>query len=248
MANTFTKKLKYLGRYFWELFKGSILPAMMYGCASAILMMLVMKKMEEGYVWGGTKVAWTIVCALGAVAYHAFAAWASGGNQFEMLVSGNVKRSTYDAYGNEYKMSNHKMMKEYRPWKGFVVGGFVSFLPILLGIVFGCNQAKIDSGEYGKGIATLLLISFFFSGWTIIPFYCMNFAGISASYFLSIIPALIPIAVHGVMYIVGAYSRRNKALRLQILEDKAAAEEEAKRANKKINYGGLPGTKPRKRK
>ena len=58
--------------------------------------------------------------------------------------------------------------------------------------------------------------------------------------------ALLPIIVTGVMYIVGAYGKRNKTIRAQELADKAAAVEQAK--VKKINYGGLPGTKPRKRK
>jgi hypothetical protein len=47
------------------------------------------------------------------------------------------------------------------------------------------------------------------------------------------------------MYIAGAYSRRSKRLRQQRLEDKAV---EAANKPKKINYGGLPGTKPKKRK
>ncbi len=246
MANQVKKRLKKIGRYAWELFKGSILPSIMYFCASAVLMMLVMK--GEKIVWNGSKVAWVVVCILAAAGYQALASWATGGNQYEMLVSGNVKRSTYDAYGNEYKMSNHKAAKEYRVWKGFAMGGFVALLPVVFGIIFGCNQAKIDGEEYGKGLAVLLLLSFFLSGWTIIPFYCMNAVGISVSYFLSLFFAIIPIAVQGGMYIAGAYGRRNKAVRLQMLEDKAAAAEEERKQNKKINYGGLPGTKPRKRK
>ncbi len=250
MANQVRKKLKKFGRYVWELFKSSILPSIMYFCASAILMMLTMK--GEKVDWAASDIAWTVVCILGGAAYQSLASWATGGTQYEMLVSGNVKRSTYDAYGNEYKMSNHKEAKEYRVWKGFVVGGFVSLIPVIFGILFGCKQATIDSliGSEGKNVggAVLMLIGFFLSGWTLIPFFCMNTAGISVSYFLSIPLALIPILVGGGMYIAGAYARRNKAIRMQILEEKAAAAEEARRANKKINYGGLPGTKPKKRK
>ena len=115
MANTFKKKLKFVGAYIWSLFKGSILTSIMYFCASSILMMIVIK--GEKVDWTNTDLVWTIVCILGGVAYNALAAWATGGTQYEMLVSGNVKRSTYDAYGNEYKMSNHKIAKEYRVWK-----------------------------------------------------------------------------------------------------------------------------------
>ncbi len=246
MANQVKKKLKKFGRYTWELFKSSILTTVMYLCASMILMMLTLR--GETITWGGTKVLWTVLCILGAAGYQMLASWAMGGNQYEMLVSGNVKRSAYDAYGNAYKMSSHKEAKEYRPWKGFVIGGFVALFPIVFGILFGCNQAAIDSEKMSKGVAALVLVGTFVSGWSILPFYCMNAVGVSVSYFVSIALAIIPIVVSGVMYIVGAYSRRNKAIRQQILAEKAAEAEAARKANKKVNYGGLPGTKPKKRK
>ncbi len=239
------KTVKRAGRYTWEMFKNSILASIMYFCASAVLTMVLMR---DEVAWGGTKILWTVVCILGAAGYQALVAWANGSMQYEMLVSGNVKRSTYDAYGNEYKMSNHKECKEYRPWKGFVVGGFVALLPLVFGIIWGCNQAKIDSGNMGKGLAIVVLISWFLSGWSLLPFYAINYTGGSVSYFVSLVLVLIPIAVSGIMYIAGAYRRRNKAIRLQMLAEKAAEEEAARRANKKINYGALPGTKPKKRK
>ncbi len=246
MANKFKMEMKRIGRYIWELFKSSILPTVMYCCASSILMMLVMR--GEEVVWGGSQIAWTVVCVVGGAAYQALAAWANGGTQYEMLVSGNVKRSTCDAYGNEYRMAAHKMAKEYRPWKGFAIGGFVALFPVLFGVVLGCNQAEVHSDTMRRGLGIMTVVSFFLSGWTTIPFYCMNAAGVSASYFLSLLLAIIPVVVGGVMYIGGAYSRRNKNLRMQMLADKAAEADEARRANKKINYGGLPGTKPKKRK
>ncbi len=246
MANQFQKTMKKIGRFTWELFKSSILPSIMYCCAGLILMMLTMR--GETVEWNGSKIAWTIVCVVGAAAYQALAAWATGGTHYEMLVSGNVKRSTYDAYGNEYKMSNHKQAKEYRSWKGFAIGGFVALLPVVFAIVFGCNQAKIHNGDLSKGLSFLILCAFFLSGWSIIPFYVMNAVGISVSYFYSMLFAIVPIAVSGAMYIAGAYGRRNKNVRLQMLEDKAAEAEAERQKNKKINYGGLPGTKPKKRK
>ena len=246
MANTFKKKLKFVGAYIWSLFKGSVLTSIMYICASSILMMLVIK--GEKVDWTNTDLVWTVVCILGGVAYNALAAWATGGTQYEMLVSGNVKRSTYDAYGNEYRMSNHKLAKEYRVWKGFAIGAFCAIIPIVFGIIFGVNQSVIDAGKTDKGLAVLLILGFLFSGWTLLPFYCMNQAGIAVSYFVSLSLALIPVLVTGGVYIAGAYARRNKAIRQQILAEQAAAAEEEKKKNKKINYGGLPGTKPKKRK
>ncbi len=245
MANEVRKKMKKFGRYTWELFKSSILPTIMYLCAGAIIMMLTMKKEVD---WSGKKIAWTVVCIVVAAAYHALVSWANGGTQYEMLVSGNVKRSTYDAYGNEFKMSTHKEAKEYRPWKGFVSGAFTALFAVFFGILLGCNQSKVHSDDASQFLKVMIVLSFFLSGWSILPLYCMNETGIAASYFLSVAFALIPILVAGGFYIAGAYARRNKAVRQQIIAEQAAAAEEARRANKKINYGALPGTKPKKRK
>lgn len=241
------KKLQKIGRQIWELFKGSLLMTVMYACAGSILMMLATRGSKE-IIWDGGKIAWTVVCIVGAAAYQALASWANGGSQYEMLVSGNVRRSTVDAYGNAYKMSSHKEAKEYRPWKGFVIGGFVAIVPIIFALIFGGKEGIIHGDNMPKGLAIFLLIGFFLSGWSVVPFYCMNEAGIAVSYFWGLPFAIIPVIVGGGFYIAGAYARRNKALRLQQLEDAAAAAEAARQANKKINYGGLPGTKPKKRK
>jgi hypothetical protein len=151
--------------------------------------------------------------------------------------------------GSGFRMSSHNEVKEYRVWKGFVIGGFTAFWTLLVGIVFGCNQSQvqlyIDGEASGGFLGVFIALSFFISGWSILPFYYMNGAGYSVSFFLSCLFALIPIVVTGVFYILGAYSRRNKAIRQQMLADKAEAERQQN--PKKINYGGLPGTKPKKR-
>ncbi len=244
MAKT-NNKFKTFWRYVWEFFKSSILPSVMYFCAGLILMMIVMRK--EKLAWTGKELLWTIVCTLGAAAYQGLTAWANGGNQYEMLVSGNIKRMTYNS-GNEYKMSTHKEVKEYRPWKGFVIGAFVALYCIAFGIMFACNQAEIHSGSPSKGVGIMVLLGFVLSGWSLIPFYCMNSAGMSVSYLFSLFFVLVPIAVSGGLYIAGAYSRRNKALKAQELAEQKAREEAERKSNKKINYGGLPGTKPKKKK
>ena len=152
--------------------------------------------------------------------------------------------------GTGFRMSSHKEMKEYRAWKGFAIGGFTAFWTLLVGIVFGCNQSNIQAyiNEEASGgfLGVFIVISFFISGWSILPFYYMNAGGAGINYFVTCLFALIPIAVTGAMYIVGAYGRRNKTIKAQELADRAAQAEAKK--EKKINYGGLPGTKPKKRK
>lgn len=243
MAN-FKKKLKKVGRQIWELFKGSIPAALMYFCAGTILMMLTMK--EDALQWDGKKLAWTIVCIVGGAAYNALVTYAQGGNAYEMLVSGNIKRNSEFDRGGEIRISSHKFAKEYRPWKGFATGAMIALYTIVSGIIFGANQTAIDSQSMSTGLGVLLIVCFLLSGWSLLPLYYMNNSGIAVSYYVSILFAIVPIVVTGVMYIVGAYGRRNKAIREQELADKAAAAQEQK--VKKINYGGLPGTKPRKRK
>ncbi len=246
MANAFTKKMKRFIRYGWEMFKSSMLPSIMYCCGGWLLMVIALR--GEPIEWTSTKRLWSIILIAVGVAYHMFAAWACGGSQYEMLASGNVKRTSYAATGNEYHIAGHKEAKEYRVWKGFVIGALTSALPIVITILLACNQEAVHAEKLSKGISVLLLIAFFFCNWATIPFYCMNAAGIYVSYWVALSVCVLPIIVGGVMYIVGAYSRRNKNMRLRMLEDKAAEAEAARRANPKINYGGLPGTKPRKRK
>ena len=238
------KSLKKFGRYVWELFKSSIPSTFMYCCAGTILLMLTIK--GETLVWTSKEVAWVVVCIIGGAAYNALMAWASGGSQYEMLVSGNVKRMSAAQFDGGYKMSSHKEVKEYRVWKGFVVGAMTALLTIVFGILFGCYQTQLHAEEVKGGLGILLLLGFLLTGWSVIPLYLMNATGVAISYFLSCLFALIPICVSGGFYIWGAYARRNKRLREQMIAERAAAAEEQK--VKKINYGGLPGTKPKKRK
>ncbi|MBR2646920.1 MAG: hypothetical protein IKD47_05140 [Clostridia bacterium] len=252
MANV-KKQLKKFGRQVWELYKSSLMPAFMYLCAGMILMSITMKGDKVGEIqWDNSKLLWTIVCSVGAAAYNALVMWANGGQQYEMLVSGNMKRMSAQ-YGEGYKISTHKEWKEYRPWKGFVIGALIGIYALITALYFGLNQDWIDSslggsehGVAGSTYGVLVVIGILISGWTILPFLYINMGGVHVSYFLSALFVLLPIIVSGVFYIAGAYARRNKALRQQMIAEqqaKATAEKE-----KKINYGGLPGTKPKKRK
>ena len=243
-AKGMKRKLKKFGRQVWELFKISIPNTFMFFCAGTILMMLLLK--GENPEWTSKGVVWTVVCIVGGSAYAALLAWANGGSQYEMLVSGNMKRISADALDGGFKISSHKEAKEYRVWKGFAIGAFTAIFTLIIGILFGAFQAKIDSDAPGKGVAALMLIGFLTSGWSVLPMYLMNMNGIAISYYLSCLFALIPIAVTGGFYIGGAYARRAKRLREQLIAEQALKKEEEK--VKKINYGGLPGTKPKKRK
>lgn len=244
-AKVIKKQLKKFGMLIWELFKLSLPATFMYCCAGTILMMLTLQ--GEQIEWTSKGVMWTVVCIIGGSAYSALLAWANGGSQYEMLVSGNMKRISADSLDGGFKMSSHKEVKEYRIWKGFAVGAFTALVTLIIGILFGAFEGRIDSETPGKGVAVLVLIGFLTSGWSVIPLYLMHHTGaVAISYYVSCVFALIPIAVAGGFYIAGAYARRAKRLREQLIAEQAMKAEEAK--VKKINYGGLPGTKPKKRK
>ncbi len=235
--------LKSAGRQVWEAFKSSFPAGLMYLCAGTVFWMLTMD--EENLGWNNKALIWLIVCVGVAAVYNAFISYAQGGQGYEMLVSGNLKRSSAEKYGNGYKISTHKEYKEFRYWRGFLMGSVIGILPVITGIVFAINQEAIDASEMGRGLAIFVLISFFMSGWSVLPFYYLNASGVQVSYLLGCLFGLIPIAITGIFYIVGAYGKRNKNVRKQKIAEQVA-QEEANR-EKKINYGGLPGTKPKKR-
>ncbi len=241
--SAFAKAMKTFFANLWELFKCSLPSTLMYFCAGSVLLMLTLR--GEKVEWGTSQLVWTIVCGVVACAYDGLVSFAHGGTHFEMLVSGNIMRETMDEFGGGYKFSSHKEEGEYRDWKGFAIGALTGIFTLIIGIIFGCNQATIHSEKVSQGMGIFVLISFFISGWSILPFYYMNSVGITVSYFWSCLFAILPVIVTGVFYIVGAYARRNKNVRAQELADKAA--KEAANKPKKVNYGALPGTKPKKK-
>lgn len=244
----FKNKLKIVWKNFWECFVHSLTPGIMYFLAGAVLL-YVLAKMEED-VDMSKLTTWAIVVGVIAVAYHGLLMWAHGGSHFEMLVSGNMKRRSSN-YGEELHISSHKIWKEYRPWKGFLSGFFTS-VPLIIGaIVFGANAEEISStaDTLGRGLGIAVIVFDLLAGWVLLPFQMSARLGANVNFYLLMLFALLQIAVSGGLYIAGAYSRRAKRIREQEIAAKAAAAEaEARNRPKKINYGGLPGTKPRKRK
>ncbi|MBQ7370017.1 MAG: hypothetical protein IJW58_03480 [Clostridia bacterium] len=245
----FKKKMQRFWQYVWDCYKGSLLTFFMMLPANFFLLGYAFKEgMKQS-----ESMTWCIVAIVVLLAYNALVVWMYGGTNFEMLVSGNMKRMSAMEYGDEYRISSHRYAKEYRPWKGFVMGAFISIFAVVFGILFGANADAINTSFLGseevtmeKGTAWLVLLGMLFSGWSLAPFYSLNMAGVTVSYYFSLLVALLPTIVSGVFYIVGAYMKRNKTLRAQELADRAAQAEQNK--PKKINYGGLPGTKPRKKK
>ena len=242
--NGFKKCMRKIGAYWWQFFKSSFPAAMMYCCMGTALVMVAMR--NGSVTWSNTKLIWTIVFSLLGIGYNMLAMWGIGGAHYDMLVTGNIRRMSMSEIEGGYRMSSHKIVQEYRPWKGFVIGAYYGIIILFFGILFGANQAKIDAGGPGGFLGAMMLVCFLISGCSFLPFYFLNQSGHVFSYYWTSLFALVPVVVSGVFYIIGAYSRRNKKIREQLIADRAAQAEAQK--VKKINYGGLPGTKPKKRK
>lgn len=230
----------------WDLFKASLVPMLMCVFASSVLLLVIMNDADTA--WNSKKLVWTIILGVASTAYDGFIIYTKGGDSYEMLVSGNVKRRSATEDSDGYVISKHKYVKEYRVWKGFAIGAFTVMYTVITGLIFGANQQAIDA-QVNNGFSALsvaVLLGFLLAGWSILPFFYMNASGISVSYYYSCLFAILPLVTIGVMYIVGAYARRAKTLKRLAAEEAALRAKEERK--KKINYGGLPGTKPKKRK
>lgn len=245
----FKKTMKKIGRQTWELIKMSFPSMFMYAACGLILIMLAL---GEDMKYTPTKAVWWSICLVVVLAYNAIMAYAQGTHSFEMLVSGNMRRRSMAELEGGYKISSHREAQEYRVWKGFVVGAILAIFPIVTGIVFGCNQSLIDSVFATENVtnnvafAWVFLILLVLSGWSPTLFMALNASGIYVSYFWCIPFAILPVLINGFFYIAGAYGKRRKVLKAQELADRISQAQTA--TQPKINYGGLPGTKPRKRK
>ena len=246
----------------WHILKTSFLSLIFYGIASSILFMSMLNEDWTGPIADGLtagRLTWIIIGAVLAAAYNGMVSFANGGKGYEMLVSGNMKRLSAERLGSQMNISIHKEVEEYRDWKGFACGAVVALFVVLFAIIMQANADGINTalqlltktaeegaGKVDQGTAILLLVCLLLSGWSLLPFAFANVLGAGVNYMYSCFFGLIPLIVSGVLYIVGAYARRAKAIRAQIAADNAMKAQEAK--PKKINYGGLPGTKPKKRK
>ena len=218
---------------------------LMYISAGGILMMLTL---TDDHSWSNTKLTWVLVCGLVAIAYNVLVSLMHGSDGYDMLATGNVKRHSYEIVEGGYRMSKYNPVKEYRVWKGFVSACFIAVLTIVAGILMGANQSAVNEAGIANTSNIIVVVSGLLSGWCVLPIYYLNASGFAISYFWILPFALIPVVVSGVCYIIGAYRKRNKELKKIAIAEREEKERLERQQQKKINYGALPGTKPRKRK
>ena len=234
MSN-FKKEAGKVWRTVRECLVHALVPIFMYLAMSGILLIVLQKHAgEDGAVSRSTVLTASIICGVIAVAYNALMSWGCGGTHFEQLISGNMKRRSAAELGSDLTITGYKEHKEYRPWKGFLMGFFVCIPVVVAGLLFGKFQPVIESGTTGKGAAVALLIFEFFAGWAVMPFQYLH----ASNFYMSTLVALIPFVVSGVFYIVGAYSKRAKVAKEQALADRKSAEQTAKKRERRMRIIG----------
>lgn len=233
-------------RIFWlhvkRAFAVSLSFIMMYLSASMLLLVTSFRK-DAG--WSAKTGAWSLTAFIIGVGFNVAAAWAFGRKDYETLRVGNRKRLTQAQYGEKYQMTKHDIQAEFRVWKGFAFGAVTAIFPIVTAIFFGCNQAKIDAVATSENSATLAwcYVFYVFSGWSVLPFVYLNVSGYGINYFATLVVGIIPILVSGFVYMAAGLKEKKEDFLKEEL-----ARQKTQEKTKKVNYGGLPGTKPKKKK
>lgn len=164
-----------------------------------------------------------VACILIGMAFNVHLCYHAGCDHYDAYVTGCAHRK--NALFGIDSGANHRVEREYRPYKGFLIGFYAGLIVIVLGILAGIFQNSENNFA--------LLFLTIFAGCSIIPVtWVIASVGSSVSCFWSLLFVLVPIIVSGIAYIVGAKMQRNKKFmekeRMQRVEEAARrAREEA---------------------
>lgn len=190
-----TKKSFRFWRTQWECLQKALLPALMYMFMSTLLLASQLIS-ADNLVW--LKISLGIVCILIGAAFNAHLCFTFGKTHYDAYVAGQAHKN--DAL---FGIETGKVIRtelEYRPWKGFYIGFLVGVPVIILGAVAAAP------GAMASGWAAIVLI--LFAGWAIMPVSWFGATGASFAY--SIFMIILPVAVSGAFYIVGAMFQKRK--------------------------------------
>ncbi len=203
-------------KLFWriqrECWRRMIVPYLMYLFMS--LLMLALQAINEGN--STIEIVLGIICMVGGMAFNAHLLYNYGSMHFDAYLTGNLHRKNA-AYGI-VSGGDHRVEREYRWWKGFVIGFFIG-IPV---IIFGGLAGAFYGQSVGSAAGVFLIM---FASWAIIPISWMH-----VSFYWSIMMTIIPFVVSGVFYIVGAMvEKRKKEREVERSNELAAAAESAKK-------------------
>ncbi len=179
-------------RVIWECLKRAIVPFVMYLTMSFLLlacMLLEDKNIVLMYILSA-------VCILGAGAYNAHLCFLSGKTHYDAYLTGCIHRK--NARLGIPSGKEHRVEREYRFWKGFLIGFLIGVPVIICASIAGANPA---SSAAGFSMIVLIL----FAGWAVIPITWFE----GASAFWAMLLIIYPIIISGVFYIVGGEKQKS---------------------------------------
>ena len=183
---------------FWrtqaECLRRAITPCLMYVFMSMIA--LVMQTVSKGVVsWWS--IALGIVCIVCGAVYNAHLCFHTGKKHYEVYLTGEFRRRN-EAFGIE-SGGDYRAHEEFRVWKGFYIG-LLTGLPVL---IFGTVSAFTRAVDF---------VYLMFAGWAYLPLaWARQISGnlnINGAWTLFML--LLPIAVSGTFYLLGARKRRTE--------------------------------------
>lgn len=226
-------KMRLFRRNTWECFRRAVTPFLMY-----FFMSLIMIACQAiGSAWA--RIILGILCILAGAFFNGHLLYHCGVKHYSDFLSGEARRR--DVLFGAKDTADHHPEREYRPWKGFVIGFFVGLPVLILGTLSGFFYDRLGgdiSGSTGASFSQLALVML--AGWAIVPVTWFGSrtnaegvpVGLKASPFWSLLFILLPIAVSGVFYIIGALRERDRRLETEARVErvKAAREEARQRA------------------
>lgn len=209
-----------------DCFRRGVTPFLMY------LFMSLIALACQGFSAKWLKILIGVVCIAAGMFFNAHLIMNCGSDQYGELLAAKARERNL-LFGIPASGEVHPQ-REYRPWKGFVIGACIGTPVLLFGILSGALKGT-GAGDVFYIILTMI------AGWATIPLSWFgnryNEAGESigliASPYYSLLFLLLPIAVSGIFYIVGAVREREKraeaearAERVREAREKARAERE----------------------
>jgi hypothetical protein len=134
------------------------------------------------------------VCIVGGFAYNAHLLYTYGKTHYDAYLTGCLHRKN-EMLGIA-SGGNHRVEREYRPWKGFVIGAIIALPVLIFSIVVGCFPETL-AGEI------LGLFFVMFAAWALVPFAWFNVSRLWA-----ITTIIFPIVISGVFYLIGAMKQK----------------------------------------
>ncbi len=140
-----------------------------------------------------------ILCIAVGAFFNGHLLYYVGKNHYGSFVAGEIHRKNL-AFGI-VSGSGHRSEREYRVWKGFLIGFYLALPAIILSLISGSLPA-------GQAWEAVQLVFVLLAGWAILPITFFGAGeggvGLAASPYWALLMTLLPIIVSGIFYIVGA--------------------------------------------